>query len=608
MATRRDRSPAGRGPPSSCRPRSRPAARWAPCSTDRTPAARISSVPASIHAAMSRATPAEIRDRWISHSRRTSVTNRRRVGSSRASHRSRWIGRSESRPCRQPSGLARMRERASAIGSGHAASSAAVNRGVDGRGRQGSSWDRGSSPCRDTATTRPAPRPRITDAARSIAVCPVPTIEHGLAGHHGLERRRRPRVAHEPRVAAGRDVAQERRDRGQLVAGRDHDRVGRERPAAREGDADRGAGRTRGVDRGDPRADVLERHGRAGARLVEQRAEVAPVRRPVREPVLRHAGPAREVVRVVDEAAHRHGRDVEPVPRVGRPERDAPSEVRARLDDGHGQPRAAAPEQLDRGQRARRAAAHDHDGPRVTHRGEASRSPGRPCRPRMIGACSSRSTSGTRTSPSASSRAARSSPSGGRPRPARARPTSSRCCCATCSPSTTTRSTASRRWPSPRSCPRRPRRWSRSRRAAGHPRPARVVGHRADRDPRGPPGPGGAGPDRQRARRRAAPRRAGGRRRLRHRHDPRLRRRGRRVRRRGDRPRARARARRAGRPHGEAAAGRAARPGPGDRARHRRRDPGRDGDRVPGARRGPRRAGDGRAGRGRWRRPGPTST
>ena len=236
MATRRDRSPAGRGPPSSCRRPSRPAGRRAPRSTDRTPAARISSVPASTHAAMSRATPAEIRDRWISQSRRTSATNRRRVGSSRASHRSRWIGRSESRPWRQPSGWARMRDRASAIGSGHVASSAAVNSGVDGRGRQGSSWDRGSSPCRDTATTRPAPRPRITDAARSIAVCPVPDDEHGLAGLHGLERRLRPRVAHEPRIAAGRDVAQERRDRRQLVAGRDHDRVGGdERPAAREG-------------------------------------------------------------------------------------------------------------------------------------------------------------------------------------------------------------------------------------------------------------------------------------------------------------------------------------------------------------------------------------
>ena len=42
-----------------------------------------------------------------------------------------------------------------------------------------------------------------------------------------------------------------------------------------------------------------------------------------------------------------------------------------------------------------------------------------------------------------------------------------------------------------------------------------------------------------------------------------------------------------------------------DRPRHRRRDPGRDGDRVPGARRGPRRPGEGRAGRRRRPRPGP---
>ena len=48
---------------------------------------------------------------------------------------------------------------ASSSGSAHAARSAAVNSGAGGRGRHGSSWDRGSSPWRDTAITRPAPGP-----------------------------------------------------------------------------------------------------------------------------------------------------------------------------------------------------------------------------------------------------------------------------------------------------------------------------------------------------------------------------------------------------------------------------------------------------------------
>ena len=76
-----------------------------------------------------------------------------------------------------------------------------------------------------------------------------------------------------------------------------------------------------------------------------------------------------------------------------------------------------------------------------------------------------------------------------------------------------------------RSCRRRPRRWSEVAARLDIPAPRRLVGHRADRDPRRPPGRGGRGPDRQRARGRAALRGAGGRRRLRHRDDLRLRRR-----------------------------------------------------------------------------------
>ena len=109
------------------------------------------------------------------------------------------------------------------------------------------------------------------------------------------------------------------------------------------------------------------------------------------------------------------------------------------------------------------------------------------------------------------------------------------------------------------------------------------VGHRPDRDPDRPAGRGRRRPAGQRARRGPAPRHAGDRRRLRHRDDVRLRGRRRRVRRRGDRARARARARGARRPDREAAAGRAASAGPGDRPRHRRRDPVRHDPRPPGA-------------------------
>jgi hypothetical protein len=47
-----------------------------------------------------------------------------------------------------------------------------------------------------------------------------------LARHDRVERGPRPGVAYEPRVARLGDGAQERRDHGQLVARREHDRIG----------------------------------------------------------------------------------------------------------------------------------------------------------------------------------------------------------------------------------------------------------------------------------------------------------------------------------------------------------------------------------------------
>ena len=328
-----------------------------------------------------------------------SVTNRRRVGSSSASHRSRWMGRSESRPWRQPSGWARIRDVASSSGSCHVASSAAVNSGVGGRGRHGILVGP-----RQLSVTRHGdhpPRATPADHGRGEVHRRVsgPDDEHGLAGHHRLERRAGPRVAHEPRVAARRDVAQERtgspaarcRSRSTIASA-----ASDPPPSSVTPD---GLARRRGrVDRGHPRPAMLERHRRPVARLGEQRAEVAPVRRPVGEPVLGHARPAPEVVGVLDQAAHRDRRHVEPVPRIGRPERDAESQRSPRLDHRHGQPRrrrAGAAGSRSGCPRRRRPRSRRAATSRIA--GEASRSPRRPCRPRMIGACCSRSTSGTRT-------------------------------------------------------------------------------------------------------------------------------------------------------------------------------------------------------------------
>ena len=142
------------------------------------------------------------------------------------------------------------------------------------------------------------------------------------------------------------------------------------------------------------------------------------------------------------------------------------------------------------------------------------------------------------------------------------------------------------------------------RRPPGAAADARRRRHRPARRPRRAPGEVGRRPPGQRARRRPPVRHAGGRRRLRDRHDVRLRRRRRRVRRRRDRPGLELGPRGARGPDRQAAADRAAGAGSGDRPRHGERDAVGHGLRVPGAR---RRAADpdpARAGRPGRRRAG----
>ena len=249
-------------------------------------AATIASVPAATHASMSRPTPAEIRERWISQSRRSSVTNRRRVGSSSASHRSRWIGRSESRPWRQPSGWARIRAAASASGSAHAA------RSVGREQRRGRS--------------RP---PRVLVGPRQLAVArhgddppgPAPADhgrgevhrrvagaddEHRLAGHHRRRaQRRRPRVARRTAGRRRRDVARGTTGSpgSSLPVAMTTASAARDPPPASATPRRRagGAAASIAVTRDRPCSNA---HRRPVARLGEQRPEVPPVRRPAGNP------------------------------------------------------------------------------------------------------------------------------------------------------------------------------------------------------------------------------------------------------------------------------------------------------------------------------------
>ena len=229
-------------------------------------------------------------------------------------------------------------------------------------------------------------------------------------------------------------------------------------------------------------------------------------------------------------------------------------------------------------------------------------------RPRIIRPCCSRSTSATRTSRSGCSRPGPWRRPAGRRRTPRASADElellldgllrlddasfadvSAIACASVVPNLTTR--RSRRSP-PGASGR-----SSSRRAGTVPLAIRI----------GPPAGGRRRPARQRAGRGAAPRDAGRRRRLRDRHDARLRGGRRRVRRRRDRAGPRARPRGARRADGQAAADRAPDARPGDRPRHRQRDAVGHDLRLPGAGGRTARPGPARARRRGRRRAAPTS-
>ena len=202
---------------------------------------------------------------------------------------------------------------------------------------------------------------------------------------------------------------------------------------------------------------------------------------------------------------------------------------------------------------------------------------------RMIDACSSWWTSGTRTSPSASSRAARSSRPAG---PARIAPPPA---------DELERDLEGLLGPGRPPAGGRGRDGGRLRRALAdlgrrgrrrpppHPDPRGGQRRRADRRARGPAGRGGRGPDRQRAGGRAAVRDPGRGRGLRHGHDAGLRGAGRRVRGRGHRTGPGAGPRGARRPHRDAAADRAVHARPRDRQGHGERHALRHRVRVPGA-------------------------
>ena len=187
---------------------------------------------------------------------------------------------------------------------------------------RGAAMPRGRSPCVPVPTI-----PAVSPAA-------IPSSEPAAHGSRD-----------EARVARRDDRVEERGRPRQLVARGDDDGVRRQHGAVGHLHDERrlaiGPSRTRAA-----RARTCSSApGEAAAASASNEPRYRPEQVPRREVVGRAARERAEVVRVVRQPAHRDRGHVEPVPRIRRPERHAPAELRARLEHGHGQPcrrRAAA--------------------------------------------------------------------------------------------------------------------------------------------------------------------------------------------------------------------------------------------------------------------------
>ena len=184
---------------------------------------------------------------------------------------------------------------------------------------------------------------------------PVPMIPAVSPVGDAVERPGCPRVGDEPRVARRDDRVEERGRPRQLVAGREHDGVCGQVLTAGELDDERRRTRAAVADARRPRPDVLELRPATRRRHPPSSASRYSPNTCRGGNVVRCTRPRRPGSgRGLGQAAHRDRGHVEPVPRVGRPERHALPQRLARLDDRHRPPRAAAPQQVDRGQGARR--------------------------------------------------------------------------------------------------------------------------------------------------------------------------------------------------------------------------------------------------------------
>ena len=229
--------------------------------------------------------------------------------------------------------------------------------GAVGAGCHGFACAAGSSPCRETASTRTPPDGAAHgdgDVDRRQAGADE---EHAVARLHDVERARRPRVGDQAaRRQAGREHVRHRRG---IVAERQDEVVDSDVRVVLGDDP-----RTRGeaeVRHALAHVRQLASRHRRGQAVREHRSQVLRVAPARHERGRLDAGPGTEVVGVVEEGTHAACWHVEEVPLVGRGVRDALAQRGPGLEDDDVDGHARLPQKERRDERAGRATAHDPD-------------------------------------------------------------------------------------------------------------------------------------------------------------------------------------------------------------------------------------------------------